>query len=182
MSKKPQERAAEMPDKEGAARKDWLTFIKGMVALMLTALLVIIVTMLFAKSLFVSNASDEKITGRLTAPPNVTTIMMTTTSATTTKATTTRDANYDPYEEKKQNQQEELLASGATHMKVKSAVYLRSAPNSTSESKIYTTIPAAAEVTAFSITNYNWIYVEYNGIKGYAYGDFFEGDRPTAVS
>lgn len=179
MSKKQQERA-DLPERDGTAKRDWLTFIKGMVALMVTALVVIIVTMLFAKSLFVSNAADEKKTGRLTAPPNYTTISTTTTTTTTTRATTTRDENYDPYEERKQNQESENLAGSATDMTVKSAVYMREAANS--DAKILSTLPAGAKVKAYSVTNGNWLYVEYNGTKGYAYGDFFEGTKPSAVT
>ncbi|MBR6044523.1 MAG: SH3 domain-containing protein [Ruminococcus sp.] len=145
------------------------TMIKGTIAIMLTALFVTIVSMLFAKSLFVSSATDEKKTGSLTAPPNYTTISTTTSATTTTKATTTRDKNTDRY-------QEEIQKSGVTEMVVKSAVYMRSAPNSDSEKLM--TLPTGAKVTAYSVTNGNWLYIEYNGKTGYAYGDFFTGDRP----
>ncbi|MBR6100901.1 MAG: SH3 domain-containing protein [Ruminococcus sp.] len=153
--------------------KNYSVLVKGIIAIMLTVLVVTIVTMLFAKSLFMTNTSEERKTGRLTAPPNYTTISTTTSVTTTTKKTTSRKKEYDPY-------QEEIAKTGMTEMTVKNAVKLRKEPNSDSE--VITVLPANAKVTAYSVTNGNWIYVEYSGKTGYAYGDFFEGEKPTAES
>ena len=144
---------------------------------MLTALVVIIVVMLFAKSLFVSTASSEKQTGRLTTPPNYTTVTTTTTEAVTTtkkkKTTTTTAEDVDPY-------QNNELEQGATNMSVVSPVYLHPQPNSSSAN--LATLPTGANVKAYALVNNYWLYVDYNGQKGYAYIDYFTCTRPTATS
>ena len=152
--------------------------VKGIIAIMITALVVIIVVMLFAKSLFVSTETTEKQTGRLTTPPNYTTVTTTTTEEVTTtkkKKTTkaTTEADEDPYKDN-------MLNSGATDMTVKSAVYLHPEPNSSSAN--LATLPAGANVKAYAIVNGQWLYVDYNGQKGYAYYTFFNGTVPTATS
>lgn len=146
-------------------------YLKGIIAIMSTVLAVVIITMLFARSLFISSASFDKKTGRLTAPPTY--VTTTTTLNTTTKKTTTTAAystTNDPYKS-------ELVQSGITEMEVKSAVYLHPEPNSTSKNLMV--LPQGARVTAYAVVNYNWIYVDYMGNVGYAYGDFFTGEKPT---
>ena len=154
-----------------SAKKDQPVYIKGVIAIMSTVLVVTIITLLFAKTLFVTSSSEEKKTGRLTAPP---TYVTTTTTLNTTKkkttTTTTMATSHDPYKS-------ELIQSGVTEMEVKSAVYLHPEPNSTSKNLMV--LPQGARVTAYAVVNYNWIYVDYMGNRGYAYGDFFAGDRPT---
>lgn len=154
-----------------SAKKDQPVYIKGVIAIMSTVLVVTIITLLFAKTLFVTSSSEEKKTGRLTAPP---TYVTTTTTLNTTKkkttTTTTMATSHDPYKS-------ELIQSGVTEMEVKSAVYLHPEPNSTSKNLMV--LPQGARVTAYAVVNYNWIYVDYMGNRGYAYGDFFTGDRPT---
>ncbi len=152
--------------------------VKGIIAVMITALVVIIIVMLFAKSLFVSTASTEKQTGKLTTPPNYTTITTTTTEQVTTtkkktKKTTAESEEADPYENKE-------LESGATDMVVNGPVYLHPEPNSSSANLLV--IPAGANVKAYAVVNGNWIYVDYNGQKGYAWGNYFNGTKPTATS
>lgn len=147
------------------------TYLKGIIAVMSTVLIVVIISMLFARSLFMTSASEEIKTGRLTAPPTfvtTTTTLNTTTRKTTT--TTTLSKLTDPY-------QSELMQSGISEMTVKSAVYLHPEPNSSSKNLMV--LPQGARVTAYAVVNYNWIYVEYMGNVGYAYGDFFTGDKPT---
>lgn len=146
-------------------------YLKGVIAVMSTVLAVVIITMLFARSLFVSSASDVKKTGRLTAPPTY--VSTTTTLNTTTRKTTTTpkySTGNDPYKS-------ELMQAGITEMEVKSAVYLHPEPNSTSANLMV--LPQGARVTAYAVVNFNWIYVDYMGNVGYAYGDFFTGERPT---
>ena len=151
--------------------------IKGIIAIMITALVVIIVVMLFAKSLFVSTETSEKQTGRLTTPPNYTTVTTTTTETVTTtkkkKTTKATTEEEDPY-------QNDMLNAGSTDMTVKGAVWLHPEPNSSSANLAL--IPTGANVKAYAVVNGNWIYVDYNGQKGYAYGDYFNGTRPTATS
>jgi len=151
--------------------------IKGIIAIMITALVVIIVVMLFAKSLFVSTEAQEKQTGRLTTPPNYTTVATTTTETVTTtkkkKTTKATSETDDPY-------QDDMLNAGATDMSCTGAVWLHPEPSSKTENLAL--IPAGAKVKAFAVVNGNWIYVEYNGQKGYAWGDYFSGTKPTATS
>ncbi|MBR4555197.1 MAG: SH3 domain-containing protein [Ruminococcus sp.] len=174
MSKKRVSRAEEIEEYEEEAVSNWGSVIKGIIAIMITALIVIIVVMLFAKSLFITNNTAEKQTGKLTAPPDYTTVTTTTTEQVTTtkKTTTTRNKDDDPYKTS-------MINGSATDMTVKSAVYLHPEPNSSSAN--LTVLPAGAAVKAYAVVNGNWIYVEYNGQKGYAYGDFFTGERPTAT-
>lgn len=155
---------------------DWGSHVKGIIAIMITALVVIIAVMLFAKSLFVSTASTEKQTGKLTTPPNYTTVTTTTTEQVTTtkkKKTTAATTEGDPY-------QPGLDGLESTDMVVKGDVYLRTEP--TSSSKSLSTIPTGAQVKAYAVVNGNWLYVEYNGQRGYAFGDYFNGTKPTATS
>ncbi len=151
--------------------------IKGIIAIMITALVVIIVVMLFAKSLFVSTETQEKQTGRLTTPPNYTTVATTTTETVTTtkkkKTTKATSDTEDPYKD-------DMLNAGATDMSCTGAVWLHPEPNSKTANLAL--IPAGANVKAYAVVNGNWIYVDYNGQKGYAYGDYFSGTRPTATS
>ncbi len=149
--------------------------VKGIIAVMVTALVVIIVIMLFAKSLFVSNASEEKKTGKLTAAPNYSTTTTTTVSVAevTKKSTTTRNTDIDPY-------QTQFPTDGATSMTVNGDVRLH--PEPTSKSDTIVTIPAGAKVTAYALVNNSWLYVEYNGKVGYAYGDYFDGTKPSATT
>ena len=151
--------------------------IKGIIAIMITALVVIIVVMLFAKSLFVSTETSEKQTGRLTAPPNYTTVTTTTTETVTTtkkkKTTKATSEEDDPY-------MDDMLKAGATDMSCTGPVWLHPEPNSKTENLAL--IPTGANVKAFAVVNGNWIYLEYNGQKGYAWGDYFSGTKPTATS
>ena len=63
---------------------------------------------------------------------------------------------------------EENEGSGAV---AKQAVFIRSYP-SVDEGDIIGGVPAGASVTVLSV-EYGWYYVNYNGVVGYAYGDFF---------
>ena len=81
--------------------------VKGTIAVMLTALIVVIITMLFARGLFISNASDaDRKTGWLTSTEPLETTAATTKQKVTEtkKKTTTKKSEDDPY----QNGGEEL--------------------------------------------------------------------------
>ena len=66
--------------------------VKGTIAVMLTALIVVIITMLFARGLFISNASDaDRKTGWLTS----TEPLETTAATTKQKVTETKKENYN---------------------------------------------------------------------------------------
>lgn len=142
------------------------TAVKGTIAVMITALAVVIITMLFARSLFISNASDKtKKTGRITSTEYVEVSTQAPVSLTETKKTTTTRSTDDPYQT---NTGENL--GDSTVMTVISAVYLHPEPTSKSENLLV--IPVGATVKVFKNEN-GWLYLEYNGQMGYAYQSFF---------
>lgn len=132
---------------------------------MLTLLVVVIVIMVFAKSLFVSDSSEPKKTGIITSteyiPPATQTVEQKETKKSTKKTTgeDDEDDDYDPYED------EDYQMITCT-----SAVYLHPEPTSSSANLL--TIPAGAECKFFRDEN-GWYYVEYNGTQGYAWNTFF---------
>lgn len=142
------------------------TAVKGTIAVMITALAVVIITMLFARSLFISNASDKtKKTGRITSTEYVEVSTQAPVSLTETKKTTTTRSTDDPYQT---NTGENL--GDSTVMTVISAVYLHPEPTSKSENLLV--IPVGATVKVYKNEN-GWLYLEYNGQMGYAYQSFF---------
>lgn len=134
---------------------------KGVVSVLGTLLVVVIIVLVCAKVLFVSNSSDENIkTGRVTSTdplPVTTTEAATTTEKKTAKKTT---KNYEDYYSEK----------NYTIQTVISAVYLHPEPNSSSENLCV--IPVGAECKVFKNEN-GWLYLDYEGQKGYAYYSFF---------
>lgn len=139
---------------------------KGIIGVMLTILVVIVITMLFAKSLFISNTSGQaKKTGKMTRTEYVSVATTTTTTESKSTTTTTTDDEYeDPY-------QTGDIFGDTTEMKVISAVYLHPEPTSKSENLMV--IPVGATVKVFKNEN-GWLYLDYNGNIGYAYETFFE--------
>lgn len=142
--------------------------VKGTIAVMLTALIVVIITMLFARGLFISNASDtDRKTGWLTSTEPLETTAATTKQKVTEtkKKTTTKKSEDDPYQSGGDNLGE------ATVMTVVSAVYLHPQPTSSSENLLV--IPQGATVRVYRNEN-GWLYLDYNGQQGYAYYTFFQ--------
>ena len=142
--------------------------VKGTIAVMLTALIVVIITMLFARGLFISNASDaDRKTGWLTSTEPLETTAATTKQKVTEtkKKTTTKKSDDDPYK----HGGEEL--GEASVMTVVSAVYLHPQPTSSSENLLV--IPQGATVRVYRNEN-GWLYLDYNGQQGYAYYTFFQ--------
>lgn len=142
--------------------------VKGLIAVMLTILMVAIITMLFAKSLFYTDASaSSKKTGRLTEVSYVSVSKTQTEPVTETeKKTTTTKNDEDPYQTGDTPQN----LGDATSMTVVSAVYLHPEPTSKSENLLV--IPQGATVKVYRNEN-GWLYLEYNGQMGYAYESFF---------
>ena len=140
--------------------------IKGIIAIMITFLIVIIVIMVFAKSLFIKgNESSPKKTGVVTSteyiPPE--------TQTATAKETTQKTRKPKTEEEEEDEDDEEDDESSQT-ITCTGPVYLHPEPSSKSENLL--TIPQGAEVKFFRNEN-NWYYVEYDGKEGYAWGDYF---------
>lgn len=142
--------------------------VKGIIAVMMTVLAVVIITMLFAKSLFFTSASSvNKKTGRLTETSYVSVAQTQTQPvAETVKKTTTSKNDEDPYQTNKVSEN----LGDATSMTVVSAVYLHPEPTSKSENLLV--IPQGATVKVYRNEN-GWLYLDYNGQMGYAYESFF---------
>lgn len=139
--------------------------VKGIIAIMITLLAVVIIVMVFAKSLLISQPNTNVKTGTITSTEYIPPVTTTTTTAEETvkvssKRTTTQEEELDPQEEE-----------NAQTIKCISAVYLHPQPTSSSENLL--TIPNGAECIFYRNEN-GWYYVEYNGTKGYAWQTFFE--------
>lgn len=148
---------------------DFQQTIKGIIAVFITILVVVVIVMLFAKSLFVSDpkAASKVKTGHITSTEY--TYVATTTDeevAVTTekkkkKKTTTTE------EEPAVSLPEGLDTSVAGTYSVTNAVYLHPEPNSSSANLL--TLPAGATVKVYGSANYGWYYLEYDGQYGYAW-------------
>ncbi|WP_295157079.1 SH3 domain-containing protein [uncultured Ruminococcus sp.] len=150
-SRKQQEREAAMA-----------STVKGIIAIMLTFLIVIVVIMLFWKNLFTANETGPKATGTITStkydPPE-------------TKTVTEREETEKSTKKKVTKAEEEDDEDENTQMiKCVGAVLLHPEPSSSSTT--IDTIPAGVDVKFIRNEN-NWYYVEYNGKEGYAWGNFF---------
>lgn len=147
--------------------------IKGIIAVFLTILIVVIIVMLFAKSLFVSEQELAKNvkTGHLTETEYVFIEQQTqlneevVTTKKAKKKTTTAEEDEDL------DLPEGLDTSVAGEYTVNDAVWLHPEPSSTSAN--LTIIPYGAEVKVYGNSNYGWFYLDYNGQVGYAWSSYF---------
>lgn len=163
------------PEPEGEAL---MTTAKGLVAVFITILIVAVIIMLFAKSLFVSGDSPKKNvkTGHLTETayvsvdpnatlPNQEEVVATETKKKKKKKTTTEET------EPAIDIPEGMDTSVAGKYTVNAAVYLHPEPSSSSAELV--TLPAGAEVEVYGSANYGWYYLDYEGQVGYAWGTYF---------
>jgi len=151
-------------DANAQAESSLPSAVKGVIAVMLTFLLVVVITMLFANSLFSSDVSaTSKKTGRITSTEYV---EVSTAATTTTTTTTTTRSTDDPYQTTTTTSE----LGEATVMTIISAVYLH--PEPTSQSENLTVIPVGATVKVYKNEG-GWLYLDYNGQMGYAYHTFF---------
>lgn len=138
--------------------------LKGVIAVMSTLLVVVIIVLVGAKLLFVPETSDTIKTGRVTSTAS---LAVTTTNrhkqTTKAKKKTTQDAD-DYYANKDDGN------GSYTKQTVISAVYLHPQPTSSSENLLV--IPVGAECKVYRNEN-GWLYLDYEGQKGYAYYTFF---------
>lgn len=132
----------------------------GVIAVLSTLLVVVIIVLVSAKLLFVGDKSETIKTGRITStdPLPVTT---TTRKETKKPKKTTVDSD-DLYNEDE--------TGDYTKQTVISAVYLHPEPSSKSENLCV--IPVGAECKVYRNEN-GWLYLDYDGQKGYAYYTFF---------
>ena len=153
---------------------DYSSTVKGLIAVFLTLLIVIIIVMLFAKSLFVSGEELAKNlkTGHLTETEYVAIEAReeleeeVVTTKKEKKKTTTKEEKAEPAQ-----LPEGLDTSVAGTYMVNDAVYLHPTPDSASEN--LATLPYGTEIEVFGSSNYGWYYVEYEGQYGYAWGTYF---------
>lgn len=150
---------------------DIATTIKGVIAVFLTLLVVVIIIMLFAKSLFVS---DETIarnvkTGHLTETEYVPIEIQTTRNeeVVTTKKPKKKTEKAEEEPPALPEGLDTLIAGTYT---VNDAVYLHPEPNTNSENLMV--LPYGADVKVYGSTN-GWYYVDFEGQVGYAWGSYF---------
>jgi hypothetical protein len=148
---------------------DFQQTVKGIIAVFITIMIVVIIVMLFAKSLFVANTSSTTSvkTGHLTETEYVS--VATTTNEEVAAITTKKKSTTAEEEESEPDVSlpDGLDTSVAGKYVVSSAVYLHPQSNSSSENLM--TLPSGAEVEVYGVENYGWYYLEYDGQFGYAY-------------
>lgn len=145
--------------------------VKGIIAILFTLLIVVLVIMVFAKSLFNGTDTTTKKTGsitstRYTAPSE--------TKAATEKETTKKTAHGK--QEKEEEEEEEYKETLET-ITCTGPVYLHPQPSSSSENLL--TIQTGEEVKFIRNEN-GWYYIDYKGQEGYAWGNYFTA--PTSTS
>ncbi len=157
---------------------DFAATIRGIIAVFITILVVIIIVMLFARSLFVSSSELEETTktGHLTETRYVE-LATTTTAEEVVTTTEGKSASDDEDEDDDDDEDEEseldtdlpegLDTSVAGTYVVNSAVYLH--PESNSSSSTIMTLPTNAQVTVYGVEGSGWYYLEYEGQYGYAW-------------
>ena len=133
----------------------WLTpTVKGIIAILLTVLVVAIVIMIFAKTLFVNTNTTPKKTGTITSteyiPPKTTTTSEKP-QETSKKSKKATEPDEDPYDGDKDDN-----GDAVGDIQCISAVYLHPQPTSSSENLL--TIPSGATCKYYRNEN-GWYYV-----------------------
>lgn len=150
--------------------------VKGIIAILITLLIVVIVIMLFAKSLFVKNDTEPKATGKITStsyiPPQTTVSVKTEATQDNNAGNNDNTDDEDDFEEDTTSKSSDDDSKGT--VSCISAVYLHPSPSANSAN--LATIPVGAECKFYKNEN-GWYYVEYNGQKGYAWNTFFNAPQ-----
>lgn len=148
--------------------------VKGVIAVMLTFMVVVIVLMFTARSMFILQGNEYKEevpTGQVTS----------------TQPTVYEGGGTEPAEEEDDSGKKKRTASpnakdnedgattttklsGTTQYRCISAVYLHPEPSAESENLLVIPQGAVVEVQK---DEYGWYYLDYNGQIGWAYGTFF---------
>lgn len=154
---------------------DFVTVVKGIIAIFLTIMVVAIVIILFAKSLFISEDSDsELVTGHLTETSYIETTTTTASEEVVSKETNKKNKDEDEDEDSGSSSDNVSLPDGldtsdAGVYTCVSAVNIRSEASSGSgDSTVIGSIPTGASVTVYGSSN-GWYYLEYDGTYGYSY-------------
>ena len=131
----------------------------GVIAVLCTLLVVVIIVLVSAKILFVGDKNETIKTGRITSTePLAVTTTTPKESKKVKKTTLDQDTLYDDED------------GDYTKQTVISAVYLH--PEPTSKSENLCVIPVGAVCKVYKNEN-GWLYLDYDGQKGYAYYTFF---------
>lgn len=147
--------------------------VKGIIGILVSLTFVAVIIMLFSKVLFLHEPNQDIKTGTITVTSPTGTTAVTTTglnkrqSRETKKTTRYNDNGKNTGDEGDGN-------TPVTKIKCISPVLVHPKPNSSSEN--LTTVPLNAQVDFIRDEN-GWYYITYNGITGYAWGQFFEAPK-----
>lgn len=158
-------------EEEQAVREPLLSpAVKGIIGIMVSFTFVAVIIMLFAKVLFLHEPTEDIKTGTITVTSPTGTTAVTTTGLNQRVSKTTKQTV--KYNDNAKNTGDDSDNNAAvTKIKCISPVLVHPQPNSSSEN--LTTVPLNAEVDFIRDEN-GWYYITYNGITGYAWGQFFE--------
>lgn len=153
------------------------TWVKGLIGILVSLSLVAVIIMLFAKVLFLHEPSSDVKTGTITSAANTGTTLVTTTGDFEKQTKTTKEKIKFNTKGTETNKDGELVEEKAvSKIKCISPVYVHPQPNSSTEN--LTVVPLNAEVDFIKNEN-GWYYITYNGITGYAWGQFFTTPTTT---
>ena len=153
--------------------KNFATTVKGVIAVMLTFMLVVIVLMFTARSMFVLEGNEYKediASGRVTSTQPTVYEGADTTVAQEDDASSKKKRTASPNAKDNDDSTTTTKLSGTTQYRCISAVYLHPQPSAESENLLV--IPQGAVVDVQK-DEYGWYYLDYNGTVGWAYGTFF---------
>lgn len=148
--------------------------VKGIIGILVALVFVALVIMLFAKVLFLHEATNKGKTGTITSTAATGTTPVTTTGLNQRQSKVTKETiKYNDNAKKTETGDDK---KAVTKIKCISPVLVHPQPNSSSAN--LTTVPLNAEVDFIRDEN-GWYYITYNGITGYAWGQFFEAPKTT---
>lgn len=151
--------------------------VKGIIGILVSLTFVAVIIMLFAKVLFLHEPTEDLKTGTITVTSPTGTTAVTTTGLNQRVSKATKQTV--KYNDNSKNKGDDSSSNAAvTKIKCISPVLVHPQPNSSSED--LTTVPLNAEVDFIRDEN-GWYYITYNGITGYAWGQFFETPKTDAA-
>lgn len=165
----------EQEDYEDEKKEPLLSsWVKGVIGILVSLAFVFLVIMLFAKVLFLHEPNSDAKKGTMTAVANTGTTFMTTTNENHQAVSkTTKEKlkfNVQNTETDKDGNTVTNAEQSVGKIRCISPVLVHPQPSSKSEN--LTTVPLNAEVEFIRNDN-GWYYIRYNGITGYAWGQFF---------
>ncbi len=149
------------------------TTVKGVIAVMVTFMVVMIVLMFTARSMFVLSGNEYKEieSGKVTSTEPTVYEAENTTAAEEEDNSSKKKRTAGPNAQEKNNETTTTKKlEGTTQYRCISAVYLHPQPSAESENTLV--IPQGAVVDVQKEEG-GWYYLDYNGTVGWAYGTFF---------